>query len=58
MESLWALALEASLAWHLDDYIKSAELFIITKIMKKLRFLIFVFSAVRAGDSWRFTVDR
>jgi hypothetical protein len=51
MESLWALALEASLAGNLHNYIKSAELFIITKIMKKLRFLIFAISAVRAGDS-------
>ncbi len=51
MESLWALALEASLARHLDNYIKSAELFIFTKIMKKLRFLIFGFGAGRAGDS-------
>jgi hypothetical protein len=49
MESVWALALEDSLAGDFNNYIKSAQLFIITKIMKKLRFSIFAFGAARAG---------
>jgi len=49
MESRWALALDVSLAGDFDNYIKSAELFIINKIMKKLRIFILPFGAARAG---------
>jgi hypothetical protein len=37
------------LRWNFNNYIKSAELFVLNKIMKKLRLFIVAFGTGRAG---------